>query len=242
MHETILPAKEELSTSAHVKLDAVPFPAHRCGMSFAPIYLGLAVALAYLPFTNGATSWRRSIHKTLPLLLFALAGFLTGAPAFLVAGLFLSALGDFGLSRDGDSAFLYGLSAFALAHVLYILHFLALADVPLWEVFSVAPIPAMALVALVISTELWLTPHTGPLTWPVRAYVLVIGAMGLSVLLLPVGISTLGAALFILSDLILAMELFRMGNAHRHKPLAGLLVWGFYSAGQALILFGGIAG
>lgn len=211
-------------------------------MSFAPAYLGLAIALAYLPFTNGATSWRRSIHKTLPLLLFALAGFWTGAPAFLVAGLFLSALGDFGLSRDGDSAFLYGLSAFALAHVLYILHFLALADLPLWEVFSTAPIPAIALVALVVSTELWLAPHTAALRWPVRAYVLVIGLMGLSVALLPFGASTLGAALFILSDLILAIELFRMKEDDPRRRTAGLMIWGFYIAGQALILVGGVAG
>ncbi|KPN63513.1 hypothetical protein AKJ29_12785 [Aliiroseovarius crassostreae] len=209
-------------------------------MTLAPLYLGLAIALAYLPYTNGAPSWRRSIHKTLPLLLFALAGFLTGVPAFLVAGLFLSALGDFGLSRDGDSAFLYGLSAFALAHVLYILHFLALANVPLWEVFSVAPIPAIALIALVLSTELWLTPHTGPLTWPVRLYVLVIGVMGLSVLLVPLGASTLGAALFILSDLILAVELFRMTDTDPRRRLAGILIWGFYIAGQALILMGGL--
>lgn len=209
-------------------------------MSFAPTYLGLAIALAYLPLTDAATSWRRSIHKTAPLLCFAAGAYLLDAPAFLVAGLFLSALGDFGLSRDGDSAFLYGLSAFALAHVLYILHFLTLAHAPLWEVFSVAPMPALILVSLVISTELWLTPHTGPLTWPVRIYVVVIGVMGLSALLLPFGASTLGAALFILSDLILAVELFRMGDDHPRKPLASLAVWGFYISGQALILMGGV--
>ncbi|MDA5093503.1 lysoplasmalogenase [Aliiroseovarius sp. KMU-50] len=209
-------------------------------MTMLPIYLGLAIALAYLPFTNTPASWRRSIHKTLPLLLFALAGFLTGSPVFLVAGLFLSALGDFGLSRDGESAFLYGLSAFALAHVLYIIHFLALAQMPLWDVFSIAPIPAIALLALLVSTEIWLAPHTGPLGWPVRIYVLVIGAMGLSALLLPFGISTMGAALFILSDLILAIELFRMREDHPSKLLAGYLIWGFYIAGQAMILMGGI--
>lgn len=210
-------------------------------MTFAPAYLGLAIALAYLPFTDDATSWRRSIHKTLPLMLFSLVAFASGAPAFLVAGLFLSALGDFGLSRDGDSAFLYGLSAFALAHVLYILHFLALAHTPLWDVFSAAPIPALALVALVVSTELWLIPHAGALGWPVRAYVGVIGVMGLSVLLVPFGASTIGAALFILSDLILAVELFRMGDGHPRKKLASYLVWGLYVSGQALILTGGIA-
>lgn len=234
MGNRAVPSTSGLTHTANLRIDWAMMT------TMFPAYLGLAIALIYLPFTNGGVSWRRSIHKTLPLLLFALAAYLTGAPAFLAAGLFLSALGDFGLSRDGDSAFLYGLSAFALAHVLYILHFLSLAHAPLWEVFSVAPIPAIALIALLVSTELWLAPHTGALGLPVRIYVLVIGAMGLSALLVPVGLSTLGAALFVLSDLILAVELFRMKDDHPQKPLAGYLVWVFYIAGQGLILFGGV--
>ncbi|WP_371168370.1 lysoplasmalogenase [Aliiroseovarius sp. 2305UL8-7] len=201
---------------------------------------GLVVAMAYFPRTSAPASWPRSIIKTIPLLLFAVAAYLGGAGVFLVAGLFLSALGDFGLSRDGDGPFLYGLSAFALAHVLYILHFLTLSEAPFYEAFVSTPIAAIALVALMVSTELWLAPFTGALRWPVRIYVIIIGAMGLTALALPLGWSLLGAMLFIISDVILAIELFRMSETNRHRKLAGYAIWSFYIAGQALILWGGL--
>lgn len=204
------------------------------------ILVALVFALAYLPLSSGQVSWRRSAIKTTPLLLFSLAAFLSGAPAFLVAGLFLSALGDFGLSRDGNGAFLYGLSAFALAHVLYIMQFFALTGAPFYGAFVTAPVAALVLLGVMISTELWLAPHTGALCWPVRAYVVIIGIMGLSALVLPFGITVIGAGLFILSDVILALHLFRMTPAHRHYLLSGYAVWGAYIAGQSLILLGGL--
>ncbi len=219
----------------------VPFHQNSLSQSAAVLfYAGLGFALAYLPLAPTRASWPRSVLKTLPLLCFAGAGYLAQAPAFLIGGLFLSALGDYGLSRDGASGFLYGLSAFALAHLLYILHFLARADASVWEVFATSPLPAIAVIGLILSTEIWLTPHTGALTWPVRVYALVIGAMGLTSLLLPFGASTVGAGLFLLSDLILAIELFRLDERHPKKRLAGHLVWGIYVAGQALILSGGL--
>lgn len=208
-------------------------------MTQLPAIIGVLVALAYFPRSANAASWPRSIIKTIPLLLFSCAAYVGDASAFLIAGLFLSALGDFGLSRDGDAAFLYGLSAFALAHVLYILHFLGLSDASIYDAFSTAPAFAIALVALVISTEVWLAPHTGNLRLPVRFYVLIIGLMGLSAMAQPFGLSVVGAGLFILSDLILAIQLFRMHEAHPRHTQAGYAVWLFYIAGQFLILSGG---
>ena len=70
-------------------------------------WAGLAIALLYLPMTGNAASLLRSVVKTIPLLCFSLAAYLAGGPAFLVTGLFLSALGDLALSRRGDGAFLY---------------------------------------------------------------------------------------------------------------------------------------
>lgn len=203
-----------------------------------PALVGLAVALAYLPLTDKAPGWPRSAVKTAPLLLFALAAWAGGAPVWLTAGLFLSALGDFALSRRGDGAFLYGLSAFALAHLLYILLFLSLSGAPLWAAFAAQPPLALALVVFGLSAELWLVPHTGSLRWPVRLYVLVITLMGLSVLTLPLGIATLGAGLFIASDTMLAVQLFRLGEGHPRAKVLGWGVWLFYVAGQGLILAG----
>lgn len=211
-------------------------------MSNLPILLGLCFSLAYFPLTSSAPSWPRSAIKTIPLLAFALAAYLADMGPYLVAGLFLSALGDLGLSRDGNGPFLYGLSAFALAHLAYILHFLGVSGAPLWDAFWTAPVVAIVLVALMVSTEVWLASHTGHLQWPVRIYVVIIGAMGLAALTLPFGWTVVGAGSFIVSDVILAINLFRMSDTHHHRLKAGYAVWAFYIAGQALILWGGLQG
>ncbi len=218
--------------------------------------LGLFIAVAYFPMANRAPSWQRSTLKTLPLLCFAGAAFWSGAPVFLVGGLFLSALGDLALSRDGRAAFLYGLSAFALAHLIYVLLFLAQSHSGLGQAFFAAPIAAGLLVLFAFSSEFWLTPHTGGLRWPVRIYVSLITAMGLAALTLPMQIKNmsaageqmvlnfpaaavvLGAGLFIISDLILSLRMFRMSTGHKNARLAGWLVWLFYISGQILILTG----
>lgn len=209
-------------------------------MAHLSLILGLVVSLAYFPLTSRPATWPRSIIKTIPLLAFSLAAYWGGGSAYLVAGLFLSALGDFGLSRDGDGPFLYGLSAFALAHLLYILHFLGLSGAPVYEAFTTAPIPALVLVGLIVSTEVWLATHTGHLQWPVRIYVMIIGVMGLTALALPLGPTVIGAGLFIISDVILAISLFRMSDTYHHRLKAGYAIWGFYITGQALILLGGL--
>ncbi len=197
--------------------------------------VALFAATLYLPLTSADSSLRRSLIKTIPLLGFAAAATLWSAPPLLIAALTLSALGDLALSRPGRAAFLYGLSAFALAHLLYILTFQAAGSGPLWEAFSHAPLAAAALILLALSTEIWLTPHTGSLAWPVRVYIALITAMGLAALGLS-GLVIFGAALFIASDILLSLQLFRLAPAHPARKPTGYAVWTLYIAGQFLIL------
>lgn len=206
-----------------------------------PIALaGLAIAVTYLPMTDRPSSMLRSVWKTAPVASLALAAWISGGPAMLVAALFLSSLGDLALSRDGEAAFLYGLSSFALSHLVYILHMLALSGLMPWEGFAQIPLAAIVLVAITVSTELWLIPHTGAMKWPVRAYVLIILTMGLSALTLPWAAwpAIIGAGLFTLSDLILSVELFRLGPDHRLTPVASKLVWITYISAQAGLFWG----
>ncbi len=193
---------------------------------------GLIAALFYLPLVDRPASIVRSAIKTLPLLAFSVAALLAGVPGVLVAGLALSALGDLALSRHGDKAFLAGLVSFALAHLCYLAVFVGLGPVPRFA------LPAAAvLIALAVSTEFWLSPHTGPLRWPVRAYVLIIVAMTVAAIGLwpqrPAAAA--GAVLFLLSDLILAIRLFRLNSQGRPARIASLTLWVFYITGQALI-------
>ncbi len=206
-------------------------------MTFHPAFwAGIALAIVYLRWLPAPISWPRSALKTAPLLAFALAAERVGAPPLFTAALLFSAAGDFALSRRGDAAFLYGLAAFALAHLLYVLVFTAMSQRPPWEAFALNPLLAAGLVAFGLSAELWLTPHVGRLAWPVRIYVALIVAMGLAVLTQPLGLLALGAALFIASDALLAVRLFRLREADARAAAARWLVWGLYVAGQALIL------
>jgi len=199
---------------------------------------GLAAALGHLVLSSRAESWPRSVIKTVPLALFALAAWVADAPPFLTAALVFSALGDLALSRPGQQAFLYGLASFALAHLVYILLFASLGAGPLGA-FATAPLPAIALLVLALSTELWLAPHADSLRWPVRVYVVLITAMGLAALALPAApLAAAGALLFLASDLILAIQLFRMARDHALHSAAGWALWTLYIAGQALILIG----
>ncbi|MGH1367534.1 MAG: lysoplasmalogenase [Maritimibacter sp.] len=206
----------------------------------APVVLtwaGLMASLIYLPLAEGGQSWARSIFKTLPLMFFGFAALEAGVPhVYLIAGLFLSAFGDFALSRNGRAAFLYGLSTFALAHLVYVLHFMQASGKPLWEAFVVNPAMAIFLFVFGILAEIWLVPHTKELRWPVRIYMVAITAMGLAALTLPMGLTFVGVAFFIASDTLLALQLFRLDM---DDPLSGRLgwaVWISYIAGQSLIL------
>lgn len=197
--------------------------------------LGVIAAVLYLSRTNSALRWKRSIRKTLPVALFALAAALEGAPLLLSLALALSALGDLALSRPGTRAFLFGMISFALAHIAYIALML-----PQAEVSTILLLPALAMVLFGLSTERWLAPHTGELRLPVRAYVVVIMIMGIAALGLAEThpLALIGALLFVVSDLVLSIETFVMGPAHRRRNMAGKTVWITYIAAQACLLLG----
>jgi len=205
-------------------------------MGAALFGLGVAIAVIYLPRTNRRESWPRSIRKTLPVALFAIAACVDGGPVLLIAALGLSAIGDFALSRQGERAFLAGMIAFALAHLAYI----ALM-VPLWGMLSTgAVIAAIALIFLSLSSEFWLLPHTGNLKHPVRGYVWIIALMGIAALGLPEQrmLALTGATLFILSDFILSLETFVLPTSHPARWLAGKAVWISYIGAQMMLFLG----
>ena len=202
--------------------------------------IGVAVSFVYLTIAHKSPSWRKTAIKTIPLLCFAISAFVAAAHPFLTMGLLLSALGDMALSRPGNKAFLYGLVSFALAHILYALLFTSLSHQPVWAAFRVVPVFAIVMLTLAVSSEIWLTPHVANLRWPVRIYVALIGLMMLAALSLPseFALATLGAGAFVVSDMILSVQRFRMTDSAKWVRRAGWAVWAFYIAGQALILWG----
>jgi uncharacterized membrane protein YhhN len=201
----------------------------------ACLALALGLALIYgARFAVLPVSGAKSAVKVLSVALLLPFGMLLGAPTMVLMGLALGALGDFLLSRPGERAFLAGMGAFGLGHLAYAAQFWGLGGgaLPL--------LLALPLIALALSTELWLAPKTGALRWPVRAYVVIITAMALAALTLPqgFGVTLAGALLFVLSDALLALDLFVLPPGARARPLIQRSLWAAYWCGQALILIG----
>lgn len=217
-------------------------------MAATYLTLGVLLALAYLAQIAtgrpGEGHALRSATKTAATLALVAAGVAIDAPGLIVLGLALGAAGDFLLSRPGQRMFLAGMAAFAAGHLAYVAAFWTRAVElgPLPPLSAYAPLLA-ALAAAVLALGLWLSAKAGPLRLPVLGYAGIIGLMAASALVLPArtGERTLqtGVALFLLSDTLLALRLFRAPPGAR--KWLDLTVWPSYWLGQGLILGGAVA-
>lgn len=218
----------------------MPFPGGIDSLSNGTLVLSIAAALLYLPVQGRAPSLRRTVVKTASTALLALLAVLEGGPALLVAALALSAAGDAFLSRDGETPFLLGLASFLLAHIAYVPLFLSvggglaiLAAEP-WRI-------ALSLLAVAGAVVLLrrLLPAAGPqMRLPVAVYTAAILAMMLAAATVPSPIVLIGAAMFVVSDSLLAIGRFLMPpHAPRQRP-TGAAVWVFYYLAQAAITLG----
>jgi uncharacterized membrane protein YhhN len=220
-------------------------------LALATALLSLAAALAYwLVFAarevKGVPGAVVKTASTALLAALALAMALAHGGWFwlIPLGLALGALGDLLLALGGVQRFLAGVVAFGLGHLAYAGAFLWRSGELGFDGLTGAELVTLAvLVALLLSTEVWLAPRTGELRQPVRAYVGLIGLMGVTAVLLPAhpgqALLRLGAELFILSDLLLAMQLFVVKDQGRRRVLA-LVLWPAYWTGQALIAWGAV--
>ena len=194
---------------------------------------GLAAALAYLPVCRASPSAGRSLLKTAATGALALAALLWSAPPVLVLALGLGALGDLALSRPGERAFLAGLGAFLLAHLLY---GWLLLEGPRADISGPRLAAMAALAALALGLGWRLFRSAGSLRWPVAVYVAVIAAMGLAALGSALPLAVLGALLFVASDAVLGVETFLMPPGSRARDWTGPLLWALYWAAQASLL------
>jgi uncharacterized membrane protein YhhN len=207
----------------------------------ALVFAGLA-AILYLLRPAGASGPKWALIKTLPVGLFAFLAFRLNAPWLLVVGLAMSALGDWFLAFEGDRAFLGGLASFFLAHVAYIALFVAGGgDVLLANDYSRLALAAALVVHAVLMGRKLFGAVPGSLKVPVIAYVAVISLMGLAAAAYGSLTILSGALFFALSDTLLAIRNFLIGDGDPRRGAFDAGVWVTYIAAQALILFGFIA-
>lgn len=161
----------------------------------------------------------------------------------ILVGLTFSLMGDVLLiPYNQPKAFLGGLVAFLLAHVMYIVAFVYL---QFWilEANSIPGEVATTVVLLIVGVLVYryLSPGLGDMRLPVIAYVIVISIMvhrAVSVALVHPGppiqpvLIVAGATLFYISDAILAVDKFRMAGQMPHYKLWNL---SSYYTGQLLI-------
>lgn len=177
------------------------------------------------------------IAVTKPLLMPALLlGLVLGLPVrrstlLLWGGLALvfSWLGDVLLQNPGDIGFLIGMGAFGLAHLAYITLYLGplrARRVP-WYVIGLGVLWWGSMVAA-------LAPWLGSLLVPVAVYGIVLGTAAVSALATRPLIA-IGAAVFLLSDTLLALDRFFPGFSELGTDFAIMLA---YCLGQALIIAG----
>lgn len=196
------------------------------------IYSGLFFAfsmlyLVLLSFDQLNISW---LLKVLPIIVLFIA--VTKTPFFpgktlMLLALTFSASGDI-LLEQGH--FVFGIAAFLVAQVHYGVYFGRN-----WLSLKTRWFISTTIVIFMIVMAFLLAPHLGQLTFPVYAYLVVIGLMGLLAIQskMPLKWSVFGALMFILSDSFIAINRFL-----HPLPLESYLIMTSYYLAQWMIIHG----
>ena len=204
------------------------------------LVLSVAAALFTLLMVERPASLRKSAVKTLAVALLAVLAAAAHGPALLILALALSALGDAFLSREGERAFMAGLTSFLAAHLAYLALFVTgaahgflLGSGP-WQ-----PIAGGVMVVFAAAMAFVLARRVAPgLRGPIVAYAAAILAMGLSALATRNPWVIAGAVSFIVSDGILATEKFLTAAVSPNRSAMRHAVWITYYVAQLIITLG----
>ncbi len=197
--------------------------------------LSVALGTSYLWILPQDKTVVRAVWKTLPVLLLALYAFLIGAHPLLVAALALGALGDWSLAFEGDRAFIGGVASFLSAHVAYVALLATTSDpaIALGEPWRVVAGALVALLTLGVLARIW--RPAGRLALPIGVYVLLFMVLVWLTLGLADPFVFVGAALFIVSDIVLTIRKYWTGPGHPIDGAAAYFVWVTYFAAQVIL-------
>ncbi|UPT62346.1 MAG: lysoplasmalogenase [Hyphomonadaceae bacterium JAD_PAG50586_4] len=217
------------------------------GMEFGIVFwalaaLGAAAAIAYgASYLNRPHGWLRAGVKTAFMAAFAGALISAGAPTPLILAVIASAFGDFFLAFDKKWLLPFGILSFLIAQLLYVLIFGA---VWFFSGDNSPLLPRYVAMALVIATAcgflIWMAPKLGWMALGVVPYALAITLMGVTAMWLPwpAWPAMIGALSFLVSDFVLAAELFRLPPDSPARRVTAPVVWWTYAAAQVLIIWG----
>lgn len=154
---------------------------------------------------------------------------------YLLAGLGFSLIGDLALLGDSPRRFLGGLAAFLVAHLTYIAALRRVpGDGPIWPVVA-------AIVVLAVAVIWWRILPRARTSWrdgiPLLAYAVVLATMAALAWATGWVVLGLGATLFLVSDVLLAVNRFE-----RELAWGPLTVHVTYHLGQLLMVWGMLRG
>ena len=180
-------------------------------------------------------------YITSPLITIAVACFVVLAisqngvslyTVFILAGLIFSLVADTLLMIEETDLMKYGIIYFLLAHVSYIIAFSGGYTFIIWNI-----IPMLVLVIFIAAFFMLVKGKTGGLDIPVLIYVIIISIMvffaigGMnSTVNSKVVLALSGAILFLISDLVIAINAFI-----KKIPYSSVIVWTIYAPAQFLI-------
>ncbi len=197
-------------------------------------HLFFTLSLLYLLIVNHIQFPVTTVLKPLPifvLIFWALKGMdLSLKWRYLLSALVLCAAGDIALTFESQIAFLVGLSLFLIAHLFYSAMFFSQLRLNFLRAVSVLVVLSVAVLMFQL-----LAPHLGMMHKPVVVYMGVISLMVIVAILSDDSprYSKLGAVMFMLSDVVLSVQLF----LHPTRNLTVVVMVSYYMA-QYLILYG----
>lgn len=164
-----------------------------------------------------------------------------GGPFLLVTALAFGTIGDGFMSGDPRKWLLAGLLAFFAGHVAYLALFMTTPHTPMT---GTTLFIACAVFVFSAGFVAYLWKFLGEMRWPVVAYTAVIALMGATAARLDMGTQyvVIGAAMFIASDVLVALETFTIDHESRIRRVTSPVLWALYYGGQALIAYGFLLG
>jgi uncharacterized membrane protein YhhN len=172
---------------------------------YSIFFLFFAIYILTLKFRPYPFAYLVKIVPIISLAIVAIVNIQGTKGKLIFIGLIFSAVGDVFLAISGKVFFVYGLSAFALAHTMYISAFIRNPSIRRSRFLLI-----LIFILYGISILYILLPNLGKMTLPVIAYIIVISLMGISSALGKKNhyLVIIGAILFIVSDSIIAVNMF----------------------------------
>lgn len=171
----------------------------------------------------------KTFFKTVPVALLAVALAFAQADWIIVMAFGFCAVGDCLLERNEENGFIYGLGAFAVAHLSFTIFFATHSVMFYWGWGAIFLAYTIALLSFVL-------PNTGELKIPVLFYGLMIGLMAAW------GFSysqswmlRAGILLFIFSDSLIGIHYFSPPKSRTLGRFIQPVIWWSYFAAQVLL-------